>query len=114
VTFIAKHDDRWVGMATGLVIAGSPDPILVGVFVDGGSRRQGVAGALIESIVGWTQTRDAGRLVLWVTSSNEAAIALYRRCGFRPTGLTRPVGHTPILIEDEMVRDLDGLREVSP
>jgi hypothetical protein len=36
-------------------------------------------------------------LVLWATSGNEAAIALYRRCGFQPTGMTRSVTHTPSL-----------------
>jgi hypothetical protein len=34
VTFIAEQDGRWIGLATGL-ITGSPDPILVGMFVDG-------------------------------------------------------------------------------
>ena len=104
-TFIAEQDGRWVGLATGL-ITGSADPILVGMFVDGSSRRQGVAVALIESVVGWSRSRGATRLVLWVTSRNEAAIALYRRCGFQPTGGTRSVAHTPTLIENEMIRDL--------
>ena len=104
-TFIAEQDGRWIGLSTGL-ITGSADPILVGMFIDGSSRRQGVAVALIESVVGWSQSRGAARLILWVTSSNEAAIALYRRCGFRPTGMTRSVVHTPALIENEMIRDL--------
>jgi hypothetical protein len=30
----------------------------------------------------------------------------YRRCGFEPTGLTRPVAHTPACAEQEMVRKL--------
>jgi len=104
-TFIAEQDGRWIGLATGL-ITGLADPMLVGMFVDGSARRRGVAVALIESVVGWVQSRGATRLVLWVTSGNEAAIALYRRCGFRPTGKTRSVAHTPTLIENEMIRDL--------
>jgi GNAT superfamily N-acetyltransferase len=104
-TFIAEQDGRWIGLATGL-ITGSADPVLVGMFVDGSARRRGVAVALIESVVGWVQSRGAARLLLWVTSGNEAAIALYRRCGFQPTGGTRSVAHTPTLIENEMIRGL--------
>ncbi len=110
VTFIAEQDGRWVGLATGL--ADDPDgseksgPMLVGMFVDGAERRRGVGLALVEDVAAWARTREAASLFLWVTSSNEPAIALYRRCGFRPTGKTRPVAHTPSIAEIQMVRDL--------
>jgi len=107
VTFIAEQEDRWLGMATGLL--GGPDDssaMLVGMFVDGSARRHGLAADLVEAIVRWAQERGRGKLVLSVTSTNEAAVALYRRCGFRPTGATKPLPHTPHLIELEMMRDL--------
>ena len=110
VTFIAEQDGRWVGLATGL--ADDPDgseksgPMLVGMFVDGAERRRGAGLALVEGVAAWARTRGAARLFLWVTSSNEPAIALYCRCGFRPTGKTRPVAHTPSIAEIQMVRDL--------
>lgn len=110
VTFIAEQNGRWVGSATGL--AARPDdsknsePMLVGMFVDATARRRGVGVALVESVVGWARAGGAPRVVLWVTSGNERAIALYGRCDFRPTGATRSLAHTPSLIELEMARDL--------
>ena len=111
VTFIAEQDGRWVGLATGLT-AGPDDPekseaMLVGMFVDAAARRRGLGVAPVESVVGWARAREARRLVLWVTSVNEPAIAFYGRCAFRPTGATRPVAHTSSLTELEMARDLE-------
>jgi GNAT superfamily N-acetyltransferase len=112
VTFIAEEGGRWVGLATGL-LAGQADldevfPTLVGMFVDGSARQPGIGAALVERVASWTRERGGGRLVLWVTSGNQAAIALYRRCGFEPTGATRPVAHTPARTEREMMRALDS------
>lgn len=106
ITFIAEDEGQWIGLATG--IAGSePSSMLVGMFVTEPARGRGIGIALVESIVGWAQSRGAARLVLWVTASNEVAIALYRGCGFRPMGITRPLAHTPTMIECEMVRALN-------
>ena len=110
VIFVAEQDGRWVGSVTGL----TPDPggsdrpglLLVAMFVDGTVRRRGVGVALVESIVDWARARDAARLTLWVTSTNEAALALYSRCGFRPTGATRAGAHDLIPVEVEMAHDL--------
>jgi GNAT superfamily N-acetyltransferase len=110
VTFIAEHDGQWVGLATGLVE--DPEdpkgsgPVLVGMFVDREERRGGVGVALVEAVASWALARGAARLSLWVTSNNEAAIALYGKCGFRRTGETKPLAHTPTLAELRMVRDL--------
>jgi GNAT superfamily N-acetyltransferase len=107
ITFIAEREGRWLGMATGLL--GGPDdsfPMLVGMFVDGSARRRGLGADLVESIVRWVQDRGCGKLILWVTSNNEAAVELYRRCRFRPTGATKPLSHTPALVELEMMREL--------
>jgi hypothetical protein len=41
----------------------------------------------------------------WVTTTNEPALRLYRRVGFRPKGRTQFLDHTPSLREIEMVRD---------
>ena len=106
-TFIAERDGRWVGLATGL--ADDPEeagPVLVGMFVDPAERRRHVGVLLVEAVTGWARTRDAAHLFLWVTSTNTPAIGLYQRCGFRPTGEVRPVGHTPSLTELRMIRDL--------
>jgi GNAT superfamily N-acetyltransferase len=71
VTIVAEHEGRLVAMATGL--GSSPEtqdgsqPTMVGVFVDGTSRRQGVGAALIETIVGWARARGSTRLTVWIT-----------------------------------------------
>jgi GNAT superfamily N-acetyltransferase len=110
VTFVAEQDGRWLGLATALLAdpcdPDKPEVTLAGMFVDQAARQRGIGVALVESIIGWAQARGADRLLLRVTSGNEAAIALYRRCGFRPTGAMSSVAHTPSLTDLEMVRDL--------
>lgn len=105
VTYIAEDGDRWIGMATGLTDAG-PRLDLVGMFVEPEARGREVGASLVQSIAAWAQGRGATQLHLWVTATNEPALRLYRRVGFRPTGSTQPLDHTPSLQEIEMVRDL--------
>ena len=107
---VAEENGRWVGMATGLVAGPETQDksrqIIVGVFVDGTVRRKGVGTALIEKVIEWARARRSTHLDIWITSGNEPAIAFYRRCGFQPTGTTRPNAHTSTLVEFEMTRDL--------
>jgi GNAT superfamily N-acetyltransferase len=108
-TFIAERDNQWIGLVTGLAHQDDPDNpgrILVSMFVDRAARRTGVGVALVEAVLGWARACGAARLTLWVTSGNDPAVALYQRCGFRPTGATRPLPHTPTLAECEMIQDL--------
>jgi len=112
-TFIAERDGRWIGLATGL--ADNPDgpgPMLVGMFVDPAERGRGVGRALVEAVTAWACAREAGCLSLWVGSANNPALALYAACGFRPTGETQPLAHTPVLTELRMVRDLRQGKDV--
>jgi GNAT superfamily N-acetyltransferase len=108
VTFVAERDRDWIGMATGL--AADPDgdagPVLVAMFVAPEARRAHVGVSLVEAVTAWAQTRGDQHLRLWVTDSNRAAIAPYQRCGFRATGRSRPLAHTPAVDELEMARDL--------
>jgi GNAT superfamily N-acetyltransferase len=108
VTIVAEQDGLLVGMATGLVDAESQDqqPTIVGVFVDRTVRRQGVGLDLVGNVVRWARARGSARLHVWMTSSNTAAIALYRRCGFQPTGAKRSNEPRPGLVEVEMALDL--------
>jgi GNAT superfamily N-acetyltransferase len=107
VTYVAEDGDRWMGMATGLVddVVRSR-PTLVGMFVEPAARGTGVGAALVDAVVDWARARGAAGLRLWVTTTNRPAIALYRRCGFRPTGQRKPLDHSPNVSELEMVRDL--------
>ena len=56
--------------------------------------------------MGWARECGAEALCLWVVSTNRSAVALYERCGFRPTGQRQPLDHTPALTEIQMIRDL--------
>ena len=110
VTIVAKHDNRLLGMATGLAVDPPTHdelhPTMVAVFVDGTVRQQGVGVGLVEKVIDWAKARGSARLFVWITAGNEPAVALYRRCGFRVTGATRPNAHTCALIECEMLLDL--------
>ena len=79
-------------------------PVLVGMFVAGSARRLGIGEALVEGIRCWAESRGDSHLHLWVVSTNAPALGLYRRCGFQATGAERPVGHTPGLTEQQMLR----------
>lgn len=76
------------------------------MFVDATQRGRGVGAALVERVTDWVRTLPAERLYLWATSTNRPALALYEKCGFQPTVETRPLEHTPSLVEVLMVRHL--------
>lgn len=110
VTFVAERDGQWIGLASGL--AADPDepdnaePLLAGMFVESLERGRGVGAALVEAVAAWARNRGSTSLYLWVTATNDSAIALYDKCGFRRTGEQNPLGHSPSLLEIRMVRDL--------
>jgi GNAT superfamily N-acetyltransferase len=106
VTYVAEDGGRWVGIVSGLTDDRGSGPSLVGMFVEASVRGRGVGAALVGAVAGWARTRGAARLYLWVTSTNVAALRLYHRCEFKPTGKQKPLDHTPSLSEVEMVRDL--------
>ncbi len=53
--------------------------------VAGWARRRGVARALLATCEREARRRERGRLTLWVTITNEAALPLYASAGFRET-----------------------------
>jgi len=108
-TLIAEEGGRWVGLATGLAagVADNPRPMLVGMFVAAEARGHGTGVALVEGIADWVRSRGARCIMLWIRNNNCAAAALYRKCGFRATGLRRAVPHAPALAEIEMLRELN-------
>jgi len=57
-----------------------------GMLVDREWRGRGVGSALIQAAIGWARDQGLHRLCLEVFPQNEAAIALYRKCGFVAEG----------------------------
>jgi ribosomal protein S18 acetylase RimI-like enzyme len=108
--FIAERNGAWVGTATCLLEEGGVGerPVwVVGMWVDPAVRRQGAAQALLRALTRWAQARGADVVNLHVTETNAPAIALYERLGFRATGETEPLRHTPSLREKHMTCRLD-------
>jgi GNAT superfamily N-acetyltransferase len=92
-------------MATGLMEPGGRLD-LVGMFVDPAARGQRLGAAVVDAVAAWARRRGALRLPLWVTTTNEPALRLYRRSAFHSTGRTKALDHTPSLQELEMAREL--------
>jgi ribosomal-protein-alanine N-acetyltransferase len=76
----ADQDDRVVGYALVWIVA--EELHIVNLAVDPDRRREGIASALMDEILGGDAGRSAGVVTLEVRAGNEAAIALYRRFGF--------------------------------
>ena len=79
---------------------------LIAMFVRPQARGRGVGAALIDTIIGWAQARDATSVHLWVTETNKPARALYERCGFTVTAERQPLPSNPALGEIGMTRPL--------
>lgn len=105
--FIAIDDGRWLGMAGGVMEPERPGTgAVISMWVDPLARRAGFALELLAVVSAWCARRGAERLELWVTESNSAARALYRRAGFAETGGRQPLPSHPWLDEIEMAKAL--------
>jgi [ribosomal protein S18]-alanine N-acetyltransferase len=74
---------------TGYLICSRYDQVwhLMNIAVDPDRRRRGIAGALIGALL--ERVGPEGQLTLEVRRSNEGAIVLYERFGFRSAGVRR-------------------------
>jgi len=69
----------------GLVAAG-PLPLAVNVYTEPGSRRRGIARALMQAMMEWARDQGFDRLLL---HASDGARPLYRSLGFSPTNEMR-------------------------
>ena len=100
-TLLAEVEGIAAGIGTGIR---DPHEIgsreVVGVWVEPGYRRRGIAEQLIESLALWAQDAAAHALALWVSDGNDTARRLYERTGFVATGERDVVRGT--LMEERM------------
>jgi phosphinothricin acetyltransferase len=61
-------------------------------FVRADVRRTGVGTALLETLIHATEAQDLWTLQAHIFPENEAALGLYRRCGFRVVGTRERIG----------------------
>ena len=61
---------------------------LISMWVAPTARGQGVGDALIDAVIDWARSSSYTRLLLDVGNNNSFAITLYKRKGFKTTGMT--------------------------
>jgi phosphinothricin acetyltransferase len=91
--------DRTTGDVLGWVAASptSSRPAYAGVvehsvYVDPGSRRRGIARALLEALIASTEAAGVWTVQAGIFPENEASLAVHRRAGFRVVGTRERVG----------------------
>ena len=95
-TYFAVADGSVIGIVAGY----RPDPAglsieLVSMWVSPPHRRAGIAGKLVDAVIGWARETDAKSVDLWVTRDNDRALRLYEAAGFRETGEHQPLPSDP-------------------
>lgn len=81
---------------------------IISMWVAREARRCGLASMLLEAARAWAESRGIATLCLFVTERNHAAIALYRRVGFKETGRSEPYPNDATMVEIEMERSTKG------
>jgi GNAT superfamily N-acetyltransferase len=92
VIYVAESDGQWCGSAGGVLDVGGSAVEVVGVWVDPVYRGQGVAAAMIASVLAWGRERSTAGAQLWVHDANDTAIRLYVRLGFTMTDQRQAFG----------------------
>ncbi len=83
-TFLVSEADNDYGLAVGGPYG--DDAGLYAMWIAPAFRGRGGAGKLIEAVAVWAAEKGFRRLLLDVADANNAAISLYERHGFSPTG----------------------------
>ena len=93
---LADELSLWLAAEAGGVLAGYAgmqsvldEGYIDNVAVDPAFRRQGVASALLEAMIGQAQRQKLRFLSLEVRAGNEGAVALYASFGFKTMGLRK-------------------------
>lgn len=84
---LAEDEAGAIGFILGRAIGGEAEILTLVVAPD--RRKAGVGQALVEALVAEARSRGAGAVYLEVAEDNQAARALYWKCGFEQAGLRR-------------------------
>lgn len=104
-TFVAVDGNEAVGLAGGYHPRLDAALVeVVSMWVAPLHRRSGVAGSLLQAVVGWADEAGAAEVELWVTRGNDAALRTYQRDGFVVTGDVQPLPSDPCQDELRMRR----------
>jgi GNAT superfamily N-acetyltransferase len=88
-TFVATWQGQDVGLVTGAEFRGrEPAAGLFGMWTAPERRVSGLGTELVAAVIDWARSAGYERLLLEVEDTNAAAIRLYERMGFTPTGVT--------------------------
>lgn len=91
---VAEWEGRICGFVCVRVVAGEWE--IENVVVGPGMRRKGIGAALVSALVGRWEAAGGLAVLLEVRESNEAARALYEKCGFVECGLRRGYYRNPV------------------
>ena len=101
--FVAKEDDKIVGYGGIWNVSGEGQITNIAVHPD--MRKKGVASMLLKALM--ESAKECGQIFLEVRESNQAAICLYEKHGFKKCGVRKNFYHSPaengiIMIREEM------------
>lgn len=88
----------------GAYLAEPDTPMLVSMWVRPGSRGRGVGDLLITDVLRWAEENRWSLVVLRVADGNDAALKLFLRHGFEPTGVRAPLESDPGVATEVMSR----------
>jgi GNAT superfamily N-acetyltransferase len=107
VMLVAEEAGRPLGLAFGIFDKERAKTGHVGgMWVEPAARGRGAGRALLDAAIAWARSRELGRLELWVTEGNGAAVRLYERSGFASTGRRDALPSNPALQIIQMSLDL--------
>lgn len=100
---VAMDGDRVVGYVGSQTVCGETDMMNIAVHPD--YRRRGIAESLVDVLIRELKNRGSVCLTLEVRASNDPAIGLYGKLGFREVGLRKNYYRNPR--EDARILRLD-------
>ena len=101
----AAQAQALLGATRGDDIPGA-DRYLSSLWVAPPARGRGVGTTLLTRMLTYLRDHDVRRVWLWVLDGNADADRLYRRVGFRSTGLRKPLDRDPVRSEERLLLEL--------